>query len=224
MQNKKWGGESRPVDVMKQELFQRASTCLLYKEGPSSASGAGSVFIVWIHNQGFTVEADVRSKVFSQIARSRRAVKSLVADGPYVHDGRGGYLSYGWNGRGCIQRLGIENLPLRRGAVGIGIAGAPKGDIDSTRSSGGDPWPHRGLTACAIIHPDRGGPCATLICRCREEHVGPIAEHHEDVAGLSTATIGKIFARLVPVGAAKTCFTIQVLPPSEERASQTILS
>src|SRR6266571_2225817 len=51
----------------------------------------------------------------------------------------------------------------------------------------------------------------------------PLQNTTYTLLALSMATTGKIFARLVPAGAAKTCFTIQVFPPSEERASQTIL-
>src|SRR4029077_3283994 len=99
---KKLGRRAAPGEYRERKLLQRAAARLFDKEGARSTARTRGVFIVGIHDQSLTVEAGVWSKVFSQVARSRSAGESLVADGAHVHDGGRGDLGDGWNCVGCV--------------------------------------------------------------------------------------------------------------------------
>src|SRR6185437_2485703 len=70
---KKGGHKGRPSAIginRSKKLLQRAATCLFYEEGARSAGWTCSVLVVGIDDQGFAIESDVRSEVFSEVARA----------------------------------------------------------------------------------------------------------------------------------------------------------
>src|SRR6185312_8023619 len=91
-----------PRTYRSKHLLQRAAAGLLYKEGASSAGGAGRVLVIGIDNQGLAIETYVWSKIFSQIASAGSAVESLIANGTDMHDTGSRGLGYGRYWFGCV--------------------------------------------------------------------------------------------------------------------------
>src|SRR6185312_2289274 len=182
---KKGGHKGRPSAIgvnRSKKLLQRAATCLFYEEGARSAGWTCSVLVVGIDDQRFAIESDVRSEVFSQVARARGAGEPLIADGAHVYYAGGSGLGDGWNCIRGIGRLSVKDLPGCGCAVGVSGTGSPEGNIHAAGSAGGDPGSHCGFAGCPIIDAHRGGPGSALVGGGSQKYIGAVGEDDKNVA------------------------------------------
>src|SRR6185437_15221147 len=183
---KKGGHKGRPSAIgvnRSKKLLQRAATCLFYEEGARSAGWTCSVLVVGIDDQGFAIQSDVRSEVFSQVTRARGAGQPLIADGAHVYYAGGSYLGDGWNCIRGIGRLSIKDLPGCGCAVGVSGAGSPEGNVHVAGSAGGDPGSHGRLAGCPIVDAHRSGPGSALVGGGSQKYIGAVGKDDKNVAG-----------------------------------------